>query len=512
MGSVYRVFDDTTEKHLALKLLSGRASISRTHSVLFEREYHTLAQLTHPRIIEVFDYGVDESTRTPYYTMELLDGADLKQLAPLEWKEACRLLRDIASSLALLHSRRLLHRDVSARNVRCTADGHAKLIDFGAMVPFGTPPKLIGTPPFVSPETYHLQSLDQRADLYSLGALAYWLIGGRHAYRARELAQLPDAWRSRPKTLSELVPEVPTALNDLVMSLLSLDRMARPFCASEVMERLAAIANLQLDEQMLVSQSYLSTPVLVGRVEQMLQIRKQMIRARANQGSVLVVESQSGMGKSRLLDACVLEGKLLGATVLRADASNAHSGTWGVVRAMCLQLLKSVPKEAHEAAKPYISVLGHILPALLQKVEIEEAVPYQSIPCSASIPPYSESVSSAEFVSSSESVSSSDVTGSDEEISKQTERKEPLVSKRLRIVKRIPSTSDSPKRTDVRLERFDSPQEFRPKVQTALRNWLIAVSKSKVLLLAVDDIHRIGRIHLELQLLKKFPLVMFILT
>jgi len=490
MGSVYRVFDETAHKHLALKLLSRKASTSRTHSVLFEREYHTLAQLTHPRIIEVFDYGVDESTRIPYYTMELLDGADLKHLAPLEWKEACRLLRDIASSLSLLHSRRLLHRDVSARNVRCTADGRAKLIDFGAMVPFGTPPKLIGTAPFVSPETYHLQSLDQRADLYSLGALAYWLIAGRHAYRARELAQLPDAWRSRPKTLSELVPEVPKALNDLVMSLLSLDRMARPFCAAEVMERLAAIANLRLDEQMLVLQSYLSTPVLVGRVEQMLLIRKQIVRTRANQGSVIVVESQSGMGKSRLLDACVLEGKLLGATVLRADASNAHSGTWGVVRAMCRQLIDTLPNEALEEAKPHLSVLGHILPSLLRKEEIEEAVSYQSLPCLASIP-CSASVSGSEFVSSSDCVSSSEMTGTDEEASKQTDQKEPAFSKQLRIVRRIPSTSDSPTRADVQLERFDTPQELRPKVQTALRDWLLAVSRKRLLVLAVDDLHRI---------------------
>ena len=73
--------------------------------LLLEREYHTLAQLAHPRIIEVYDYGVDE--RGPYYTMELLDGADLERARPLPWREACALLRDVASSLAILHSRGL---------------------------------------------------------------------------------------------------------------------------------------------------------------------------------------------------------------------------------------------------------------------------------------------------------------------------------------------------------------------------------------------------------------------
>src|SRR5205085_1731189 len=102
-------------------------------AALFEREFHTLAQLQHPHVIAVYDYGLTSDAQ-PYYTMELLDGGDLVARAPLPWREACSLLFDVCSSLALLHSRRLLHRDISPRNVRCTRDGRAKLIDFGAMV------------------------------------------------------------------------------------------------------------------------------------------------------------------------------------------------------------------------------------------------------------------------------------------------------------------------------------------------------------------------------------------
>lgn len=85
------------------------------------REFQLLAELRHPRIIKVYDYGVDSNT--PFYTMELLDGSDLRDLAPLPPREACRYLRDTASSLALLHARRLIHRDTSPRNVRPTSDG-----------------------------------------------------------------------------------------------------------------------------------------------------------------------------------------------------------------------------------------------------------------------------------------------------------------------------------------------------------------------------------------------------
>ena len=86
---------------------------------MFEREYHTLAQPAHPRIIEVYDYGIDAARRL------LHDGAarrrDLRELAPLPYRTACRYLRDVATSLALLHARRLLHRDVTPRNVRLDA-------------------------------------------------------------------------------------------------------------------------------------------------------------------------------------------------------------------------------------------------------------------------------------------------------------------------------------------------------------------------------------------------------
>ena len=71
---------------------------------LFEREYHTLAQLVHPRIVRVFDFGL--AAEGAYYAMELLEGGDLQERSPLPWRRACALARDVCSALALLHSRR----------------------------------------------------------------------------------------------------------------------------------------------------------------------------------------------------------------------------------------------------------------------------------------------------------------------------------------------------------------------------------------------------------------------
>ena len=113
MGSVLRVLDESSGRRLALKQLTNGASLK--HVMLFEREFYTLQGLKHPHIVEVFDYGTTASG--PYYTMELLDGEELSGLVPLPWRDVSAILRDVSSALALLHARRLLHRDLSARNV-----------------------------------------------------------------------------------------------------------------------------------------------------------------------------------------------------------------------------------------------------------------------------------------------------------------------------------------------------------------------------------------------------------
>ena len=172
------------------------------------------------------------STRDgPYYTMELLEGATARealQADEIAVTAVCLLLRDAASALALIHSRRLVHRDVSPRNLWCTPDGRGKLIDFGTLVAMGPQTRIAGTPPFVPPEAVYVQPLDARCDLYALGALAYFLLTKRNAYPAREIAELRERWQRRPQRPDALRPDVPRALSDLVMALLSLDARGRP--------------------------------------------------------------------------------------------------------------------------------------------------------------------------------------------------------------------------------------------------------------------------------------------
>jgi tetratricopeptide (TPR) repeat protein len=360
MGAVYRVCDERTGKELALKRLLTSDSGDDLIARLFEREFHTLSELAHPRIIEVYDYGMDASGA--FYTMELLGGQDLRAVGKIAWREACVLLRDVASSLAILHSRRLLHCDLSPRNVRCTLDGRAKLLDFGAMMPMGGVAKrVVGTPAFMAPEMAQMQPLDGRADLFALGALGYFLLTGRQAYPARSVPELRDVWRRTPRTPVELSPETPAALSQLVMELLQLSRTARPRTAGVVMERLCAIASLPSDEHADVAEAYLTTPTLVGRDEQLSVVRRRLLDAARGTGRLIVVKGASGSGRSRFLDGCVLEAKLLGFHVLKAGAGDATRGMYGVARVLCQQLFELAPEAARRSASLHGPVLAHVI-------------------------------------------------------------------------------------------------------------------------------------------------------
>jgi tRNA A-37 threonylcarbamoyl transferase component Bud32/tetratricopeptide (TPR) repeat protein len=319
MGSVYRCHDRVGKRTVAYKRLRVDKEAARTHlSALFQREYDTLARMTHPNIVEVYDYGFD--SQGPYYTMELLTGAGLTSLAPLSFRTGCRLLRDVASALALLHARKLVHRDVSPNNVKLTEGGRAKLIDFGALTSFGVPSELVGTPVFVAPECLTLDGIDQRTDLYGLGALAYWTFAGRTHVRAREFVDLWDAWEEPISPLSSLVPGLPEELNELVLSLLRRDPRERPASAADVIERLTSLAELAAeDEEAKVAYSYLRHPTLIGRAQPQADLLFALRSAIAGAGQTVWLEAERGLGRSALLDGLAVQAQLAGATVVRAD-------------------------------------------------------------------------------------------------------------------------------------------------------------------------------------------------
>lgn len=366
MGAVYAATDSATGKQLALKRLTLGASAAM--AALFEREYHTLAGLKHPCIVEVYDYGHDEGGQ--FYTMELIDGRDLSKAAPMAWRDVCRDLRDVASILGLLHARHLLHRDLSPRNLLRSQSGRLKLIDFGALASFGISKELVGTPPFVAPEALRAAPLDQRTDLFALGALGYWLLTAVHAYPARSLGELPALWQREPMPPSELrqlagrvdndVREpIPAELDGLLAALLRVEPAERLASTAELIDQLNAIAGLEPEANDATVQGYLDSKAFVGRKRELERALSLLSEAKLGHARSLLVEGDAGVGRTRFLQELAVVTRLAGAIPVCADAS-LGTRPYAVAESLLRGLLTALPQPTREAVADEAALLGTI--------------------------------------------------------------------------------------------------------------------------------------------------------
>lgn len=356
-ATVLQVWDRTATRRLALKRL--RPGASERQVALFQREFYTLASLRHPNAVEVYDFGVDDGN--PYYTMELLEGENLCERAPMPWLEVCEILRQVAPVLGALHARRLLHRNLTARSLWRTRAGVIKLMHFSALSPFGIVSDLVGSPSFVPPEALYAQPLDERSDLYVLGALAYWLLTGKHAYPAQTYGDLARAWQKPPPTPSMLATNrglspIPRELEGLVEALLCQNPLSRPANTAELLDKLDVVARLDARPKAKVATDQLPNSAFVGRKPILQQLRTMLTNADAGVGGSIVIESALGMGRTRLLQEVSLKARLGGATVLHAAAS-VHQGRHGVALALTRQLLEVLPEQARQAGAPHAATL-----------------------------------------------------------------------------------------------------------------------------------------------------------
>ena len=192
MATVYKAFDTRLERDVAIKLLRTERLDSRKAIKRFEIEAKALAQLNHPNIVQVMDYG--EHDGMPYLVMEYVPGGTLKEHLgkPVLWQHAAKLLAPIARALAYAHEKNLVHRDVKPSNILITESGVPKLADFGIAKMLEIEETLdltgtsvgVGTPWYMSPEQGKGQKVDHRSDIYSLGIVFYELVTGRKPYQA----------------------------------------------------------------------------------------------------------------------------------------------------------------------------------------------------------------------------------------------------------------------------------------------------------------------------------------
>jgi eukaryotic-like serine/threonine-protein kinase len=259
MGEVWLARHQLLARSAAVKLVRPEvigAGTDAAASVMlrrFEREAQATASLSSPHSIRLFDFGITDD-RTFYYVMELLAGRDLETLVrefgPLPADRVVYVLRQVCHSLAEAHARGLVHRDVTPANIYLCRMGldydFVKVLDFG-LVKFdaqreiehtimGAAHATAGTPAFMAPELIAGGDVDARADVYSLGCVAYYLLTGQMVFDAESamkmFVQHLQAIPVPPSQRTEL--PVPSDLDALVMACLSKDPFNRPRNAEEV--------------------------------------------------------------------------------------------------------------------------------------------------------------------------------------------------------------------------------------------------------------------------------------
>jgi serine/threonine protein kinase len=249
-GRVYRVRDLQLERLVALKVL--HPALIRDPGVIerFRREAQLAARLDHPNIVNIYEIG--GRSGLIWYTMELIDGPSVAQLVeregPLPLDRILRILREGLSALAHAHGFGLVHRDIKPENLLIASDGSLQITDFGLALAlrqkFGGATSQSGTPQFASPEQLLGERVDQRSDLYSLAAVAYYALLGRPPFSgitpeqvlARQATnQLPNALERRE--------DVSDGLREVLERALAADVEARYGSAAEFLQALNRAAD-----------------------------------------------------------------------------------------------------------------------------------------------------------------------------------------------------------------------------------------------------------------------------
>jgi eukaryotic-like serine/threonine-protein kinase len=230
MAEVYRARDRLLDRPVALKVLFPELSVDRAFVERFRREAQAAANLSHPNIVPVFDWGEDGGTY--FIVMEYVDGRALSSIlrsaGPMHPDRAAEIGADVAQALAYAHRHGVIHRDVKPGNVLITEEGTVKVTDFGIARAINTEESLtqtgavMGTATYFSPEQAEGLGVDARSDIYSLGVVLYEMVAGRPPFMAESpVAVASKHVRENPPPPRQFNPTVPPDLEAIILKCLA---------------------------------------------------------------------------------------------------------------------------------------------------------------------------------------------------------------------------------------------------------------------------------------------------
>lgn len=380
MGFVYRARDAlASDRLVALKTIRAHV-ISASALGMFKAEFRTMTSLRHPNIAEVYDFEpVHGGEGGQIISMEYIEGRDIARAAAAAGPDRLlEMLVQMCRALSYLHNRRVIHFDLKPANVLVRDDGVVKVLDFGIAGP-ARPTRMRGTPLYMAPEALqHAAEIDHRADLYSLGVLAYQLFFGRRPYEGHRVSDLLLRQLLGPPPFE--ASRVPGWLEAILRKLLALEPAERFRSANEVIEAIneggGGAYELETRE---TKESYILSSRFVGRREQCDRVLA-FVEARTNPPApdaardrpiALFVGGPSGMGKSRLMREVRQHLQLGRVLFIEADCFEGGVSEYAPVVDALRQLLPYVQATGGGSLlASYGSELVKLLPELATRYEL----------------------------------------------------------------------------------------------------------------------------------------------
>ncbi len=335
---VYAARDRERDGSLVAVSVFSTEGMAATAQVRARREAEAMAKLgTHPHLVVVIASGQDG--QRPYIASEYMPGGDLGDLlagAPdrrLEVGRAVAIAADIASGLEHAHGKGIIHRDIKPANIWLDSDGTARLGDFGLATESrardAVGQMVVGTAAYLPPEQAIGRRTDERADLYSLGALLYEMVAGEPPFPGDDPVSIISRHLSaEPVPASRHNDQVPPGLEELIGRLLAKAPDRRPASAAEVR---AALAAIDLDERHDAETDEgnpldsLAAGIFVGREAEFETLRGLLEAAIAGSGGAALIEGEPGIGKTRLVEELVTYARVRGARVLSTACHEADA-------------------------------------------------------------------------------------------------------------------------------------------------------------------------------------------